>query len=240
MIVDAALPPFVTVNLIMSAVPVTQPVTAPVVSVAPAAGIATFVTPPTGVALPTSNTAVGAVAGAATFTATVLDAGVIVNPAGFAIATVTFAPFATVIAEIASVRVVPVPANVPFVAPVTVMSPTAKVVGSRLKVRVNSVVVVTADVPFAVKLEKVTATAVAATGVIVTVTTRVAVLLPSTVVTVIIVVPAVKGVTTPLTDTVATAGALEDQVTLLLVVVAGATVATNVPVAPPAVKVMVA
>jgi hypothetical protein len=120
------------------------------------------------------------------------------------------------------------------------MSPTAKVVGSISKVRVNIVVVVTADVPFAVKLEKVTATAVAATGVIVTVTTRVAVLLPSTVVTVIIVVPAVKGVTTPLTDTVATAGALEDQVTLLLVVVAGATVATNVPVAPPAVKVMVA
>jgi len=177
---------------------------------------------------------------AATFTATVLDAGVIANPAGSAIATVTSAPFTTVILEIASVRVVPVPDNVPLVAPVTVMSPTAKVVGSISKVRVNIVVVVTADVPFAVKLEKVTATAVAATGVIVTVTTRVAVLLPSTVVTVIIVVPAVKGVTTPLTDTVATAGALEDQVTLLLVVVAGATVATNVPVAPPAVKVMVA
>ena len=61
---------------------------------------------------------------------------------------------------------------------------------------------------------------------------------PSTVVTVIVVVPAVNGVITPLA-TVATAGALEDQVTLLLVAFAGATVATNVPVAPPAVKVMV-
>ena len=69
MIVDAALPASVTVNLIMSAVPVTQPVTAPVVSVAPAAGIATFVTPPTGVALPTANVIVlGAVAAVAALT----------------------------------------------------------------------------------------------------------------------------------------------------------------------------
>jgi hypothetical protein len=59
------------------------------------------------------------------------------------------------------------------------------------------------------------------------------------VVTVIVVVPAVNGVTTPLA-TVATAGALEDQFTLWLAASAGATVATNVPVAPPAVKVMVA
>ena len=99
---------------------------------------------------------------AATFTATVLDAGVIANPAGSAIATVTSAPFTTVILEIASVRVVPVPDNVPLVAPVTVMSPTAKLVGSISKVRVNSVVVTVPDVPFAVKLEN--ATAVAATA----------------------------------------------------------------------------
>jgi hypothetical protein len=63
--------------------------------------------------------------------------------------------------------------------------------------------------------------------------------LPSTVVAVIVVAPSVNGVTTPST-TVATAGALEDQVTLLLVAVAGAIVAINVPVAPPAVKGMVA
>jgi hypothetical protein len=71
---------------------------------------------------------------------------------------------------------------------------------------------------------------------------------PPTVVTVIVVVAGnmnrtgvipVVGVTTPLA-TVATAGALEDQVTLLLVAFAGATVATNVPVTPPTVKVMVA
>ena len=77
-------------------------------------------------------------------------------------------------------------------------------------------------------------------GVEATVTEHVAVKLPSTVVTVIVVVPAVNGVTTPLADTVATASLLEDQVTLLLAALAGATVATNVPVAPPAVKVMAA
>ena len=61
--VDALDPPLVTVNLIVSAVAVTQPVTAPVVSVAPAAGIATLVTPPTGLLLPTASvTALGAVA----------------------------------------------------------------------------------------------------------------------------------------------------------------------------------
>ncbi len=100
---------------------------------------------------------------AATFTATALDAGVIVNPAGFAIATVTSSPFATVILEIASVRVVPVPVNAPFVAPVTVMSPSAKVVGSTLKFRVNTVVVTVPDVPFADKPENDTGTATEAT-----------------------------------------------------------------------------
>jgi hypothetical protein len=77
-------------------------------------------------------------------------------------------------------------------------------------------------------------------GVGVTVTTHVAVKPPSTVVTVIVDVPTVNGVTTPLTDTVTIAGALEDQVTLLLVASVGTTVATNVPVASPAVKAMVA
>jgi hypothetical protein len=72
-----------------------------------------------------------------------------------------------------------------------------------------------------------------------TVTVHVAVKPPSTVATIIVVVPAVTGVTTPLA-TVATAGALEDQVRLLSVASAGATVATKVPVVPPAVKVIVA
>jgi hypothetical protein len=53
---------------------------------------------------------------------------------------------------------------------------------------------------------------VTATGESVTITAHVAVKPPSTVVTVIVVVPAVNGVTTPLA-TVATAGALEDHVT---------------------------
>ena len=96
-----------------------------------------------------------------TFTATVLDldAGVIANPAGSAISTVTVSPFNTVIAEIVSVRVVPVLVNVPFVAPVTVMLSAVKVVGSTLNVRVNTVVVSVPDVPFAIKSENATAVA---------------------------------------------------------------------------------
>ncbi|MBA7556643.1 hypothetical protein ES705_49359 [subsurface metagenome] len=64
-------------------------------------------------------------------------------------------------------------------------------------------------------------------------------MLPSTVVTVIVAIPSVNGVTTP-RATAATAGALEAQVTLLLAASAGATVAINVPVAPSAIKSMVA
>jgi hypothetical protein len=62
-IVDVAAPPLITVNLILDAVVVTQPVTLPVVSVPPAAGIDTLVTPPTGLADPTAKVIdVGAVA----------------------------------------------------------------------------------------------------------------------------------------------------------------------------------
>ena len=93
---------------------------------------------------------------AATFTATYLLAGVIVNPTGFAIATVTFAPLATVMSEIARLRRVPVPVNAPLVAPVTVMSAAVKLVGLISKVSVNAVVVTVPDVPFAVKPEKAT------------------------------------------------------------------------------------
>jgi len=99
----------------------------------------------------------------ATFTATVLDAGVIVNPAGLASATVTFAPLATVIAEIARLRLVPVPLKAPLVAPNTVISLAAKVVGSALKVRVRDVVVTEPELPFAVKPKKVTAVGAAPT-----------------------------------------------------------------------------
>jgi hypothetical protein len=54
-IVDVAEPPSTTVNLILDAVDATHPVTAPVVSVPPTAGIATLVTPPTGLTLPTDK-----------------------------------------------------------------------------------------------------------------------------------------------------------------------------------------
>ena len=100
----------------------------------------------------------------AMLTATVLDGGVIVKPAGLLTVTVTFAPLATVIAEIARLRLVPVPLKAPLVAPVTVMSLAAKVVGSALNVRVKEVVVTTPDVPFAVKPEKVTALGAAPTN----------------------------------------------------------------------------
>ena len=71
-----------------------------------------------------------------------------------------------------------------------------------------------------------------------TVTAVVAVKLPSTVVAVIVAVPATTGVTTP-PATVATFVSLDVQVTFLLVALAGATVAVMVPVAPPAVNVSV-
>ena len=55
MIVEDALPPFTTVNLILLAVLDIHPVTAPVESVAPAEGIATLVTPPTAAVEPTAK-----------------------------------------------------------------------------------------------------------------------------------------------------------------------------------------
>jgi hypothetical protein len=73
---------------------------------------------------------------------------------------------------------------------------------------------------------------------LVTVTAHVAVLPPSAVVTVIVAVPAAIGVTTP-PATVAIFALLVDQVTFLFAASEGATVAVIVPVAPPAVNVIV-
>lgn len=72
-----------------------------------------------------------------------------------------------------------------------------------------------------------------------TVTEQVAVKLPSSVVTVMVAVPAATAVTLPVLSTVATLVSLEDQVTFLLVALAGFTVATRVAVAPPTVRVSV-
>ena len=58
--------------------------------------------------------------------------------------------------EIARLLVVPLPVSDPLVAPVSVMSPAVSVVGSALKVRVNSVVSTEPDAPFAVRFEKMT------------------------------------------------------------------------------------
>ena len=66
------------------------------------------------------------------------------------------------------------------------------------------------------------------TGAAVTVTSQVAVFPPSTVVTVIVAVPAATPVTTPAADTVAIFVLLDDQVTFLLVAFGGATVAVSV------------
>ena len=66
----------------------------------------------------------------------------------------------------------------------------------------------------------------------VTVTTQVAVLLPSAVVTVMVAVPAARAVTTPELLTVATVVLLELQVTFLFVAVLGLTVAVKLSVPP--------
>lgn len=71
-----------------------------------------------------------------------------------------------------------------------------------------------------------------------TVTVHVAVLLPSTVLTVIIACPAASGVTTPFA-TVATVSLFDAHVTSLFVASAGNTVAVSVSAAPPAVNVKV-
>ena len=65
-----------------------------------------------------------------------------------------------------------------------------------------------------------------------TVTEQAAVLLPSTVVTVIVAVPAFFAVTTPLEDTVATFVLLDVQVTSLFDALEGETVATRFWVSP--------
>ena len=65
-----------------------------------------------------------------------------------------------------------------------------------------------------------------------TVTEQVAFLLPSSVVTVIVAVPAFFAVTTPEVETVATVVLLEDQVTFLFVALDGDTVAVSVCVWP--------
>ena len=65
-----------------------------------------------------------------------------------------------------------------------------------------------------------------------TVTEQVAFLLPSTVVTVIVAVPAFLAVTTPEEETVATVVLLEDQVTSLFVALEGVIVALSVCVWP--------
>jgi len=66
----------------------------------------------------------------------------------------------------------------------------------------------------------------------VTVTAQVAVFAPSTVVTVMVALPAATAVTTPLELTVATEVLLLLQLTLLLVALAGDTVAVSVAVCP--------
>ena len=68
-----------------------------------------------------------------------------------------------------------------------------------------------------------------------TLTVKLAVLDPSIVVTVMIVVPAAKGVTTPFT-TIATVGALDVQVTFLFVAFAGEIVAVKVLVPVPTLR----
>jgi hypothetical protein len=67
-----------------------------------------------------------------------------------------FSPFSTSIARIIRVRVVPEPESAPFVAPVTLMSLTAKVVGSMSKNNVKAVVVTEPEVPFTDRPEKLT------------------------------------------------------------------------------------
>jgi hypothetical protein len=67
-----------------------------------------------------------------------------------------------------------------------------------------------------------------------------AVLFPSAVVTIIVVVPAFRGVTTPDALTVAISGLLLVQVIWVFVAVEGTIVAVRVPVGPPAFRVKVA
>ena len=83
----------------------------------------------------------------ALYTTAVRGEPVIAKPVGLVIVTETVSPLATDIADIARLLVVPVPLNVPLVAPVTVMSLAAKVVGATLKDNVKEVVLAVFDVP---------------------------------------------------------------------------------------------
>ena len=130
----------------------------PVVGVPTTAKSATFV-PAT--SRSTYSTAVGVSVisvnvGIYLYTVTVLEAGVIVKAAGVATVTVTFSPFPTVMSDIFSVLIVPVPLRVPLVAPVTVMLLAVSEIGSSLKVNVNSVVGLVPEAPFAVNSVNVT------------------------------------------------------------------------------------
>jgi hypothetical protein len=141
-----ATPPLVTVQL-ANCCPVGA-VPAVIVTVVPCGAAA-------GLAVPFVTVIAWGVSVAATNTATSREVGVIAYPLGFAIATVTSAPFATVIFDMPRVKVVAFTlVSVPLVAPVTVISVAASVVGLALKVRVSWVVVVVA-LPLAVRVEKV-------------------------------------------------------------------------------------
>ena len=81
------------------------------------------------------------------YTSAVRGEPVSVNPLGLIIATDTVSPLATVISEIASVLVVPLPVNAPLVAPLTVISLAANVVGSTLNVSAKPVEFTVPKVP---------------------------------------------------------------------------------------------
>jgi hypothetical protein len=103
------------------------------------------------------------------------------------------------------------------------------------------VVVKVPEAPPTVRLmvEALKATPVTATLTADTVTTQVAVLAPSAVVTVIVLVPTATGATTPLLLTVATDVLLLVHVTFVLVAFVGVIVAVKEPEAPPTVRLMV-
>src|SRR6056297_1064114 len=118
--------------------------------------VVTGIFPSTGVVTPgivEMVTIVGAL-----YTTAVCGEPVIEYPLGLVIATETVSPSSTVMSDMARLRVMPVPDNAPLVAPVTVMSLAARVVGSALKVSVNPVEsAVSDDPPVWTGLSKITA-----------------------------------------------------------------------------------
>jgi hypothetical protein len=102
---------------------------------------------------------------------------------------------------------------------------------------VGATVAVSVSVPPTIRLEDdlFKVTPVTETEVEMTVIAQVAVLLPSTVVTVMVAVPALTPVTVPFDDTLATAGALLNHVTFLLVALEGETVAVSLSLPPVAI-----